>query len=45
MTHDELMAEACRLAAETVSKGWGGPFGAVIVRTARSSAAAKTGCC
>jgi tRNA(Arg) A34 adenosine deaminase TadA len=32
MTHDELMAEACRLASETVRKGWGGPFGAVLVR-------------
>jgi guanine deaminase len=32
MTHDELMAEACRLASETVAKGWGGPFGAVLVR-------------
>jgi guanine deaminase len=32
MTHDELMAEACRLASETVRQGWGGPFGAVLVR-------------
>ena len=26
------MAEACRLAKESVDNGWGGPFGAVIVR-------------
>lgn len=32
MTHDELMAEACRLAAESVRRGWGGPFGAVLVK-------------
>jgi guanine deaminase len=32
MTHDELMAEACRLASETVRQGWGGPFGAVLAR-------------
>lgn len=30
MTKDELMKEACRLAAESVENGWGGPFGAVI---------------
>jgi guanine deaminase len=29
---DELMAEACRLALESVQNDWGGPFGAVIVR-------------
>ncbi|WP_043263392.1 nucleoside deaminase [Streptomyces sp. CT34] len=28
----ELIAEAVRLATESVDKGWGGPFGAVIVR-------------
>jgi tRNA(Arg) A34 adenosine deaminase TadA len=32
MTHDELMAEACRLATESVENGWGGPFGAVIAK-------------
>ena len=31
-TKDELMAEACRLARESVENGWGGPFGAVIAR-------------
>ena len=29
---DDFMAEACRLAEESVREGWGGPFGAVIVR-------------
>jgi tRNA(Arg) A34 adenosine deaminase TadA len=28
----EFMEEAARLATESVQKGWGGPFGAVIVR-------------
>jgi guanine deaminase len=32
MTRDELMAEACRLATESVENNWGGPFGAVIVK-------------
>lgn len=32
MTPDELMTEACRLAKESVENGWGGPFGAVIVK-------------
>ena len=32
MTPDELMAEACRLAEESVANDWGGPFGAVIMR-------------
>jgi len=32
MTHDELIAEACRLAKESVENSWGGPFGAVIAR-------------
>lgn len=32
MGPDELMAEACRLAEESVREGWGGPFGAVIAR-------------
>jgi guanine deaminase len=32
MTRDELMAEACRLAKESVRNNWGGPFGAVIAR-------------
>ena len=31
----EFMAEANRLAVESVKKGWGGPFGAVIVRTGK----------
>ena len=32
MTHDELIAEACRLAKESVDNNWGGPFGAVIAK-------------
>jgi guanine deaminase len=32
MTKDELMAEACRLAKESVDNNWGGPFGAVIAK-------------
>jgi guanine deaminase len=32
MTADELMQEACRLAAESVRNNWGGPFGAVIAK-------------
>ncbi|CAM2877018.1 nucleoside deaminase [Prescottella defluvii] len=32
MTPDELMNEACRLAVESVTNNWGGPFGAVISR-------------
>jgi guanine deaminase len=32
LTPDELMEEACRLAAESVRNNWGGPFGAVIAR-------------
>lgn len=32
MTPDELMAEACRLAKESVNNNWGGPFGAVIAK-------------
>jgi guanine deaminase len=32
MTPDELMAEACRLAKESVDNNWGGPFGAVIAK-------------
>ena len=32
MTNDELMAEACRLAKESVVNNWGGPFGAVIAK-------------
>jgi guanine deaminase len=32
LTPDELMAEACRLAKESVDNNWGGPFGAVIAR-------------
>lgn len=32
MNSDELMAEACRLAKESVTNNWGGPFGAVIAK-------------
>jgi guanine deaminase len=32
MKPDELMEEACRLAAESVRNNWGGPFGAVIAK-------------
>ncbi len=32
MASAEFMAEAVRLATESVENGWGGPFGAVIVR-------------
>lgn len=32
MTPEELLAEAVRLALESVERGWGGPFGAVIAR-------------
>lgn len=32
MTNDDFMKEACRLAKQSVENGWGGPFGAVIVR-------------
>ncbi|GIG01597.1 nucleoside deaminase [Catellatospora citrea] len=32
MDHKELLAEAVRMAAESVERGWGGPFGAVIAR-------------
>lgn len=30
MGHKEFMTEAVRLATESVERGWGGPFGAVI---------------
>ena len=32
MSQDDFIAEAVRLAEESVVNGWGGPFGAVIVR-------------
>ncbi|ABW10522.1 CMP/dCMP deaminase zinc-binding [Parafrankia sp. EAN1pec] len=32
MNHEELMGEATRLATQSVENGWGGPFGAVIVK-------------
>jgi tRNA(Arg) A34 adenosine deaminase TadA len=32
MGHKEFLAEAVRLATESVEHGWGGPFGAVITR-------------
>ena len=32
MTHEELMAEACRLGAQSAANGWGGPFGSVIAK-------------
>jgi guanine deaminase len=32
MRHEELMAEAARLAIESVERGWGGPFGALVAR-------------
>jgi len=30
--NEAFMAEACRLAKESVDNGWGGPFGAVLVK-------------
>ncbi|WP_433170432.1 nucleoside deaminase [Actinoallomurus sp. CA-150999] len=32
MNHEDFMAEAVRLATESVHNAWGGPFGAVITR-------------
>jgi len=32
MAHKEFLAEAVRLATESVEHGWGGPFGAVLTR-------------
>ncbi|MGW2404963.1 nucleoside deaminase [Streptomyces sp. NPDC001739] len=32
MDPEDLMAEAARLATESVENGWGGPFGAVLTR-------------
>jgi guanine deaminase len=32
MNSDEFMAEACRLAKESVDNNWGGPFGAVLTQ-------------
>ena len=32
MTNEELMAEACRLGAQSVANRWGGPFGCVIAK-------------
>jgi tRNA(Arg) A34 adenosine deaminase TadA len=32
MAHKEFLAEAVRLAKESVNNGWGGPFGAVITQ-------------
>ena len=32
MDQKELLAEAVRLATESVENGWGGPFGAVLAR-------------
>ncbi|MGW7409270.1 nucleoside deaminase [Streptomyces sp. NPDC054833] len=32
MGHKEFLAEAVRLATESVVRGWGGPFGAVLTR-------------
>ena len=32
MTHDDFIQEAVQLAKQSVENGWGGPFGAVIVR-------------
>ncbi|MFG2194072.1 nucleoside deaminase [Streptomyces sp. NPDC048639] len=32
MGHKEFLAEAARLATESVEKGWGGPFGSVITQ-------------
>jgi guanine deaminase len=41
----KFMAEATRLAIESVEKGGVGPFGAVIVKDGQSSAAGRTACC
>jgi tRNA(Arg) A34 adenosine deaminase TadA len=35
MEHEYFMNEAVRLAVESVENGWGGPFGAVLVRDGR----------
>lgn len=32
MSPEELMAEACRLGAQSAANGWGGPFGTVIAQ-------------
>ena len=45
MDHKELLAEAVRLATESVENGWGGPFGAVSRATAKSSPAGRTAYC
>jgi guanine deaminase len=32
MTHEEYLNKAIHLALENVEKGWGGPFGAIVVK-------------
>ncbi len=41
----QFLHEATRLAIESVEKGWGGPFGAVIVKDGRIIGRGQNGCC
>jgi tRNA(Arg) A34 adenosine deaminase TadA len=40
-----FIAEACALAEEAVERGWGGPFGAVLVMDGEVIGRGRTGCC
>jgi guanine deaminase len=41
----KYMQEATNLAIESVEKGWGGPFGAVIVKDGEIIGRGRTACC